>query len=193
MICPHHTVTGWKPLDISNFEKYESLYLNIANDFPNIDFIFRPHPLLFTNMINSGKWTEKDKEMFLDNLLSKPNIVLSEEGNYFDLFANSDAMIHDCSSFIGEYLFTEKPCCYLLKSKEQIKETFSPLGQECLKNYYHAFTQEDIYRFINEVVIKQNDSLQQKREDFSRNVLKENYPNVSRNIVAYIEKQMRGE
>ncbi len=193
VICPHHTVTGWKPLDISNFEKYESLYLNIANDFPNIDFIFRPHPLLFTNMINSGKWTEKDKEMFLDNLLSKPNIVLSEEGNYFDLFANSDAMIHDCSSFIGEYLFTEKPCCYLLKSKEQIKETFSPLGQECLKNYYHAFTQEDIYRFINEVVIKQNDSLQQKREDFSRNVLKENYPNVSRNIVAYIEKQMRGE
>lgn len=190
IICPHHTVMHWRALDISNFEKYKTLFLRIAKDFPEVDFVFRPHPLLFTNLINNRKWKQQDVDSFIEELTSSPNMELDQSGEYFDLFMNSDAMLHDCSSFIGEYLFTEKPCCYMLKSPEQIKETFSELGQACLENYYHAYSEEEIYDFINKVVVSGDDIMKEQREAFAKTVLKKYYPDSSKKIVEYFTKEL---
>ena len=103
-------------------------------------------------------------------------MVYDHSGDYMDLFANSDAMIHDCSSFIGEYLFTEKPCCYMLKSQQEIEDVLNPMGMACIKNYYKAFSKEDIMKFIDDVVVSGIDPLKEGREKFSRQELKFNYP-----------------
>lgn len=191
IICPHHTVLGWKPLDISNFETYAELFVRLPKDFPDIDFVFRPHPLLFTNLLNSKKWSQEKLDDYMERMLSYPNIVYDESGDYFTLFKNSDAMIHDCSSFIGEYLFTENPCCYLLKNESQIKEVYTQLGQLCLKHYYKAFTENDIYQFIQQVVINGDDPIKNKRQAFSRKVLKRYYPHSAETITVYLKKTLK--
>lgn len=191
LICPHHTIMGWKALDISNFLKYSQFITELPSRYPNIDFVFRPHPLLFSNLLNNNIWSEKEIQNYLDKLLRNPNAVYDTSGDYFDTFMNSDAMIHDCSSFIGEYLFTEKPCCYMLKSDTELDDVFLPLGKMCLDNYYKAFSEEDILYFIDHVVINNEDPLKQKREMFSRTVLKTNFPHSSAYVVNDIKAELK--
>lgn len=176
IICPHHTVLGWKSLDISNFMSYDEFFLELPTIFPEIDFVFRPHPLLFSNLIENRIWNQQQVDDYLDKIEALPNMTYDHSGDYMDLFVNSDAMIHDCSSFIGEYLFTEKPCCYMLKSQQEIEDVLNPMGIACMENYYKAFTKEDILKFVENVVIDGNDPLKEKREEFSRRKLKFNYP-----------------
>ena len=38
-----------------------------------------------------------------------PNAKVVEEESYLDIFATSDGMIMDSASFIGEYLYVNKP------------------------------------------------------------------------------------
>ena len=113
--------------------------------------------------------------------LNDLGVTYSFGGNYFDVFANSDAIIHDCSSFVVEYLYTDKPCCFVAKSN--YKKIFSTLGNSCLKHYYKAFNKEDILHFIDEVVIKENDSLKEKRIAFANKNIRLNYPDVCKGII----------
>lgn len=190
IICPHHTVSGWKLLDISNFLKYSELFQRLPVLYPEIDFVFRPHPLLFLNLEKEKIWSKEQTDSYLARLVANSNMVYDTSGDYFDTFMNSDAMIHDCSSFIGEYLFTEKPCCYMLKSKQQIKDVFIPMGEMCMEQYYKAFSEEDIIQFIDSVVIGGVDPLKESREKFSREVLKYNYPHSAEYVIDYIKREI---
>ena len=189
LICPHHTVPDWthgKFLELSNFLKYAELILELPQKYPELDFIFRPHPFLFYNLVSNRIWSEEEKDLYLEKINQIPNIVYDADGDYFETFANSDAMIHDCGSFTAEYLFTEKPCCYMLKNEYQIQNEFLPMGQECLKHYYKAYEKEDIYKFIEDVVIGEIDPLKAERERFSRESLKFNYPKAAEFAYQYI-------
>ena len=191
LICPHHTVWGWKNLNIGNFLKYSELFVRLPGLFPEIDFIFRPHPLLIANLKDHKVWTEEQINQYFDRLLSNENMTYDTSGDYFQQFVDSDAMIHDCGSFIGEYLYTEKPCCYMMKSKEETYKGLVPLGQQCMNQYYHAFEEKDIIDFIQNVVIDGNDTLKSQRVDFVRNELKVNYPNASDVVINKIKEVLK--
>lgn len=182
IIAPHHTITN-KALPLSNFLELSDFILELPKRYPDIDFIFRPHPLLFTNMVNEGFWTNEQVDKYISDVKSL-GMVYSYGGDYFDIFVNSDAMIHDCSSFVGEYLFTGKPCCFV--SKKNYKKVFASLGLACLANYYIAFNKQDILHFIDDVVVSGNDPLKDKRCKFAESNLAINYPNVSKILLEEI-------
>ena len=182
IIAPHHTINN-PALPLSNFLEYQDFFLELPKLFPQIEFIFRPHPLLFINMVNEGYWNTTQVNEYIKKIKDN-GIIYSVGGDYFDIFVNSDAMIHDCSSFVVEYLFTKKPCCFM--AKKNYKKIFSSLGKSCLKNYYLAFNTQQIIKFIQNVVIGEKDKLKQKRELYSTKCLAVNYPNVSKRILEEI-------
>jgi len=182
IIAPHHTVND-PGFPLSNFLKYSDYFLKLPEMYPHIDFIFRPHPLLFTNMVNAGFWTNEQVEEYIA-AIQKAGMVYSVGGDYFDIFVNSDAMIHDCSSFVVEYLFTGKPCCFM--AKKNYKKIFATLGNSCLKNYYLAFDEQKISEFIENVIISGKDELKEKREAYAKEYLALNYPKVSQKILEEI-------
>ena len=184
IIAPHHTI-GKQDLSLSNFIEYQDFYLELPKIFPQIKFIFRPHPLLFVNMVNLGYWNHSDINEYLKKL-EENGIEYSYGGDYFEIFVNSDAIIHDCSSFIVEYLYTGKPCCFL--AKRGYKKNFSTLGRKCLKNYFLAFNRTEILNFIDKVVIGGDDILYLTRKSFFNETLTLNYPNVSKEILKEIDK-----
>lgn len=192
IICPHHTVWGWKTLDIGNFLKYYGLFKRLPALYPDIDFVFRPHPLLFPNLLSHKLWTQEMIDEYICDIDSLPNAVYDHSGDYLDQFINSDAMIHDCGSFIGEYLYTEKPCCYMLKNQEQILDGLVPLGKMCLEHYYKAFSEKDIIEFIDNVVIEGNDPMKQKREQFVKNELKVAFPHAADSLVELLKGNIFG-
>ena len=180
------SVMNWSPLNISNFRTYAEQILELPRRYPDIDFVFRPHPMLFDNLRKHKLWTEAQIQRYLDTIERTPNMTYSVEGDYMELFVNSDAMIHDCSSFIGEYLFTEHPCCYMFKPETKADEVYTPLGIKCLENYYPAHSWQDVTDFIDSVVLGGQDPMKAQREQFVRKTLKIGYPNGTKNVVSMI-------
>ena len=187
LICPHHTVKPIGGLLLSNFLNYKDFFLELPKKYPEIDFIFRPHPLLFPNLLQYGFWTNEQVNLYLDQLLENENVTYSTDGDYLELFAQSDGMIHDCGSFLAEYLYTEKPCCYMLKNPFQIKKMFLPIGEDCLNQHYKAYCADDITQFINEVILQEKDPIKENRVKFSQTVLKKYYLNSSQLILDHVK------
>lgn len=189
IIAPHHTVCKDFSLQLSNFLTYSQFFLELPTIFPQIDFVFRPHPLLFHTLSEDDIWGINKTKQYFNLIDSFPNMKYDTSGDYFNLFNSSDAMIHDCGSFLVEYLFTGKPTCYMLKSKKEIDDVFTPIGKKCLENCYQAFNKQDILNFIKSVILKNNDSLKTRRQQFVENELKVNYPNVSNVIINYLKRE----
>lgn len=190
IIAPHHTIIKNPLINLSNFYKYANFFLKLPKLYPNIDFIFRPHPLLITTLKKDECWGKKRTETYIKQITNFSNVTYSRGGEYFGLFANSDGIIHDCSSFLVEYLFTEKPMLYLIKNKKQIKNEFMPLAQKSFKYIYKANSKKQIINFIDNIIIKNNDSLKEDRVNFVNKTLKFNYPNVSEKIIDYLKKEL---
>lgn len=186
LLCPHHTINS-KELDLSNFLTYSDLFLELPKLYPEIDFIFRPHPLLKYNLTKYCGESKTNK--YYDQIVAYSNAIYNNSEDYLETFANSDAMIHDCGSFTTEYLFTGKPCCYMLKDSDDINKIFLPMGQKCLDNYYKAFNKDDILNFIDNVVIKGIDPMKNQRDQFLKE-LRLNYPNVAQIIVEHIIREI---
>ena len=117
-----------------------------------------------------------------------PNTQL-EEGYYIDLFLTSDAMIHDCASFTGEYLFSKHPVLFVIRDQQQVESHWNPFGRKCYDLHYHAQGIEDIEAFINDTVISGLDPLRHEREDFfSQYLFNGTIP--SENIYNYLNENL---
>lgn len=188
ILAPHHSVDGGfnRIMTLSNFLRYQNVFLILPRKYSDIDFVFRPHPMLFDCLRQNKFWGKQKVTAYIDALLAYENVTISDCGNYFDIFAESDAIIHDCGSFLVEYFYTQKPQCYLLKDKQQIIDIYAPLGRLCLNRCYKAFTENDIYSFIENTVINGIDPLKHERERFSSETIMINYPNASKAIIDHI-------
>ena len=191
ILAPHHTVEIFL-LPLSNFLIYCDFFLELPQKYPQIDWVFRPHPRLFFALSreNMGMWGKERAEAYKKKISSFPNVEYQEGGDYFETFVNADAMIHDCGSFMMEYLYTGNPCLYLLRSKQAIKETFAPIGQRCLDHYYQAFNKQDIIDFIENIVLKENDPMKDKRIKFAKEEIMINYPHVAEFILNDIKREL---
>lgn len=197
ILAPHHTISeGYNShLQLSNFFKYADFFLTLYAKYQNIDFIFRPHPLLFVALADEKIsknlfWGKEKINDYLRKTCSFPNVKYQEGGEYLETFANSSGIVHDCGSFMTEYLYTNNPCCFMLKGNEIDKNNFSELGFEALKHYYHAFSERDIVDFIDNVIIKGDDVKKSARVKFAKEKVMINYPNASQKILDILKEEL---
>ena len=181
LIAPHHSVEGGfnDVLALSNFMRYADYFLTLPEQYPDINFIFRPHPALFPVLERETHWGKEKAAEYEETMKALPNVRWSDSGNYFEDFAESDAIIQDCGSFLVDYFYTGKPQCYMLHSENDIEEKFAPLGQKCLSHCYIAYEESDIQSFMQEVVINGNDSKKEARQTFAKEEIMLNYPHAS--------------
>ncbi len=189
IIAPHHTIDDAVSLHLSNFLVFADFFLKLPARYPEVQFVFRPHPMLFPKLTDEKFWGREKTKKYLATMQAFPNVEYQDGGDYFETFANADGIIHDCSSFLTEWMYTEKPGCYLLRNRESIEEQFMPAGQAVLDLYYQAFCEEDIIHFIDDVILHGEDPLKEKREAYVRRYVKVNYPDAAGRIVSYLEKQ----
>ena len=190
LIAPHHSVvpTIDSGVCIGNFLKYKDYMQSLPKQYPEVDWIFRPHPHLRLNLIKNLGWSEKQWDDYISAFISNSNAVYEDDGPYYDSFRRSDAIIHDCGSFLPEYFYTGKPPCYMLASEDAKKAQFDEWGQTLIDHTYQAYSEEDITHFIEDVVIKGRDPMKEERQRFAREKIIVNYPNASQYIVDSIAK-----
>lgn len=177
LVCPHHAIYKTGAFAASNFLRFSELFAELPSRYPDVDFVFRPHPHLFRRLAEPSVWGRKKTQKYKESLLSHPNLIWSEGGNYLKEFAESDAIVQDCGSFLAEYYYTGKPCCYMLRPDSS--DLFSSFGQMCLSHCYQAREEKDIIDFIERVVVAGSDPMKREREAFRKRVMV-NYPHAAR-------------
>lgn len=162
--APHHSILPDDTLQYATFlDIYDSM-IQISNKYREaIHFVFKPHPSLKRKLYKLNGWGVERTNDYYSFWANSDNTSLSE-GDYVELFVESDAMIHDCSSFSGEYLFTRKPVMYLTKPNHE--NYLSEFGKMCFEQHYKGSSVEDIENFIEKVVLEGCDSMKGNRERF---------------------------
>lgn len=188
LICPHHSVEGGlnNLLALSNFLRLADYFKDLPARFPDIDFIFRPHPFLIKTLSSPKFWGEQKVAAYRAALVANRNLTWSDAPDYLREFAISDGIIQDCASFTVEYAYTGKPCCYILKTPDDIAKKFLPIGQDTLKSCYQAYTAEDIDQFISNVILNGKDPFRNARLDFCHKIMI-NFPHATETALKLIK------
>ena len=188
LIAPHHSVEGGAndTLALSNFQRYADYFLALPERHPELDFVFRPHPFLFPVLSHPSRWGRAKADGWIARMKAHPNVRWSDEGDYFPAFASCDAIVQDCGSYLVEWLYTGRPCCYLLKSEDDLAK-FAPLGRDCLSHCHLAYDEAAIESFLRDVVLGGRDELAAAREAFRRTVMV-NHPRAAEAALAAIRR-----
>lgn len=111
------------------------------------------------------------------------------EGQYDSLFNSSDGMIHDCSTFMVEYLYTGKPLMFV--KKEHSVYPLNEFGNQCLNLHYQGQDIKDIQKFLMDIVLQGNDPMYNSRQEFKNlELLPPNNRTVAENIYYAMSKSL---
>lgn len=150
--APHQTILLENNLHLGTFLKNGEIIKNLAIKYRDyVQWVFKPHPILKAKLYLHPEWGKKRTDEYYE-FWEYNNYTQLELGEYIELFSTSDAMIHDCGSFIDEYLLVEKPCGYLYFNGENQLKAINSYGKELLKKYNILSSKEEIENFIDNVL-----------------------------------------
>ena len=190
--APHFTIEkNHSPIFFSTFLTFSKFMQEVAKEYSSeIQFAFKPHPRLQTELYKHKAWGKENADEYY-NWWANQEYTQLETGNFIDLFKSSDALIHDCGSFSIEYFYTKKPAMYLCRDLEEIKKTKNEVGKAALDVHYIGKTENDIINFIDNVVLKNDDPLKERREAFfNKYLLPPNGKTVAQNTMDDILKSL---
>lgn len=144
-----------------------------------IEIAFKPHPVLYDRLIE--KWGESKAYEYYAQWENMSNTFICK-GMYFELFAFSDGMIHDSCSFVGEYLFVNKPVMYVCRNKDIPEGINNEFGIACFEQHYHGYGINDIEKFINMLLNKKDPMLDKRTEFVKANLYPPNTCSVAENM-----------
>ena len=155
-----------------------------------LQIAFKPHPRLKSELYLHPDWGKEKTDRYYQRWESMENTQL-ETGDFIDLFKTSDAMIHDSGSFTIEYLFVNKPVAFVTADFEALKSEHNDIGRACLDQHYVVHNEKEVFDFINQVVLENQDPMKKQRTEFFQTALKPNVNgNTSEFIVSDIKKSL---
>ena len=166
--APHWTVCG-DNLRFGTFDWSGKKILEFAKAHPELNWVFRPHPLMYKFMQTSGFMQKEEIDKYYKEW--KGIGIYSQGGDYTDLFNESYAMITDCGSFLTEYFVSENPVIHLFSEKF----IPNPTIKEIDKTYYIAHNLEELEKHLEDVILNKNDYKKQDRVELLQKLnLKDN-------------------
>lgn len=150
--APHHTLGTAEYINYSTFLKYAEFMLQIATQYKEtVQFAFKPHPVLYGKLV--AIWGKTKTDEYYTRWAEGENTQLAE-GDYQGLFNYSDAIIHDCASFIVEYAYVCRPGLYLIESvgaKIIRASSLHEYARKAFDLYDFGYSEKDIKSFINRI------------------------------------------
>lgn len=153
--APHHTIDA-PGLPYASFLKIADFMQKMAIEFAeDVQFAFKPHPILRSKLYNHIDWGKEKTDSFY-SFWSNSNNTQYCDGEYTNLFINSDAMIHDCGSFLAEYLFVNKPVLYTSNLElSDMRQFYNDFGLSALDSHFIADGESQhckIKKFIEDII-----------------------------------------
>lgn len=180
---PHHSILPEDRLAWGSILEYGDFILQLARKYKKeTQWIFKPHPFLKAKLFTV--WGVERTEAYYNSWNTMENTQMVD-GDYIDIFKHSDAMIHDCGSFMIEYIYSHNPVMYLFSSRPQKDVDINKMSAEALKLHYSAHSALDIENFLQNV-IEGKDVLREDRETYYKTELKPKTNSACDNIIKEI-------
>ncbi len=143
----------------SNFFTYYRSLTDYAASHPDMDFLYRPHPLTFSHFIETGEMRPEQVEAFRARCGSLPNVALDTQPQYDATFWQSSALISDYSGMVPEYFLTGKPLIFCISN---MVLTLSDFGQKILEGCYVVREERELFATLD-MLKRGEDPLKEKR------------------------------
>ena len=185
IFAPHHSVErnslGMATFPWSGFEV--SAMRDAQQD---IDWLYKPHPRMSLALQRAKLMPSEEYDTYVDAWNQGDNSSVYDDGDYFDIFRSSDALITDCGSFLAEYLPTGKPIIWLVSRKTV---GLNSVGRFISDGFYQVRTVEELREVFQRVVIEGNDPLHDLRRRAIDEILPEGRASSSI-LVDYLENSL---
>ncbi len=144
----------------SNFLEYKENYIDLVRKHSG-KCIFRPHPLMFEELIEKKKISKEESDNYILNIERYSEIDIDSPID--SVLAKTDILISDFSTIVGSFFLTGRPIIYCDKGI-QLNEIY----EEMSKYMYVAKSWTEVENYYDELVNKNNDVLREKRLEFIR-------------------------
>lgn len=165
--APHWSDTAMLPL--ATFYELAEDFRAIATKYRDVaQWAFKPHPLLRFELKKRNGWTQQKVDDYY-GFWRDSEFTQLHEGDYEQLFLGSDALIHDCGSFLAEYLYLNKPALYLRHPKSS-DGLYNKFGVRALRAHTEGRNASDVEDFL-EGLLAGTDDMKASRAMFIRSAL----------------------
>ena len=168
----------------TNFFLYKDSLLEYAEEHKDMDFLLRPHPLMFDNFLRTGEMTEREAESYGKRVERLPNVSLDREKEYGAAFWKSDVLLSDISGILPEYFVTGKPIIYC--SSNMVLEP-TDMSRRMFEGCYVAETPEEAFAYLDELK-RGKDRLFEKRQE----IIKELFGDCRKAAEKIVEELAKG-
>ena len=127
--------------DTSSFFLLKDYFFRLAREHKDIEYVFRPHPLMKQNVIKTiGEdfWNE-----FIDCFSQNDNTVIDIDTDYMKSFSRASVLVSDVSTMMFEFAVTGKPIIYMYR-----KNVLNAFGIEAAKGYYVCTSPEEVNKVL---------------------------------------------
>ncbi len=170
----------------SNFFKYKDELLEYAGEHPDMDFLFRPHPLMFENFIRTGEMPKEDVDVYKTRVMSIPNVSFDSEKEYKATIWESSVLVSDISSFMAEYFVTGKPIVYCVcQTPVELAEGAKTMMDGC----YVVNNSEELFAILDKLAAG-DDPLATKRSLLKKEMFGDEIGSISTKIVDELAKRV---
>lgn len=140
---PRWTIPDGSSNKPSGFLKYCDSLLEFAEKHAEMDFIIRPHPLMFSTFIEKGVMTQEQLDRFHQQCNLCGNVFIDSQKDYLPLIKKADVLVADYTSLLIEFFVTKKPIIYCDNATGLNRE-----AQKMDSALYHADNTEEIESMI---------------------------------------------
>lgn len=132
----------------SNFFTYYRVLIDLARERPDMDFLFRPHPLAIAHFLETGELTQEEADWFYDQCRQLPNISLDSQKEYTDTLWGTSVLITDISGLMPEYFATGKPMIFCASNMILTPERST---RKMLEVTYIAHNREELLQYLSQL------------------------------------------
>ena len=141
------------------FAETGKLILDYAKRHRDIEWIFKPHPVLKGKLTQRGLMTEEEVECYYSDWASIGEVMQS--GYYLTAFARSSAMIADgVTSFLPEYTMTDRPLVWINLHRIELFPPAKKLGDIV----YQVRSLDELEQCLDRIVVHGDDCLKVSRK-----------------------------
>lgn len=140
--------------DRTSFIDYYEYFIGLINQ-GNVEFVLRPHPMLWQDIDRTGVLTPEQKEHMISAFEDPVNSTIDYSSDYREGLLSCDFLIMDFTSIVYEYLPTGKPVIYTPKDNTLV-------DPRIMEACYIARNKSDLQSFID-MLMRNEDPLREKR------------------------------
>jgi hypothetical protein len=191
--APHWSIGSWN--NTSSFHLYFDLFAKLLIKHPNVNFVFKPHPML-RREVNTRNNTEcmssfADFDDYCEKWNNASNGLVITDSSFINLFKVSELLITDSYSFIASWLPTGKPCLLPFNPQTGVDYLtyFYDFAHPVIDSYYIAGAADEIEKVFIDTILNEVDPKADKRKEAKERLLY-NYGCAGQFIADYVEKQL---